>query len=251
MSSPSELNTGRALFKWRSLTPVPVIAVLALLVWRARGSGAPGAWRWIVDAAGLALALAGQALRAYVLGQVPEGTSGQGNQLEASTLNTAGPYARVRNPLYVGNALIVFGLLAIAQEPWTALLAVAFFFGQYHFIIRAEEDFLRSRFGERFDAYCAQVPRWLPRLTPANPEKLSTRFDWRRSLRKEHNPFAAWASGAIALFAFQLAFFDESAFRAALPFLVSLEGVLLVAFILIKGWKHQWWRKPGANPSAP
>ncbi len=249
MSSPSQLTTGRALFKWRSFTPVPMILFVGWLLWRARGTGPGPAVQWALDALGIAVALAGQALRGYVLGQVPEGTSGQGNKLEASTLNTAGPYARVRNPLYVGNALIVMGLLALAQEPVAAALTLAFFFGQYWFIIRAEENFLRGLFHERFDDYCRQVPRWIPRLTPANPEKLSTRFDWRRALRKEHNPCAAWLTGALALIGFQLAFRDEAAFRVALPTLLCAQAVVAVLFVGVKGWKHQWWGRPGPTPS--
>jgi len=232
---------GRLLFRWRSLTPLPVIAgVIGLLVIDA---GAPGglstrAWLGLV---GVGLALLGQALRAWVLGQVPEGTSGQGSGLEASTLNTCGPYAHVRNPLYVGNLLIVLGLMWIAWNGWALLLALAFFFGQYHFIILAEEAFLREKFGARFDRYCDEVPRWLPRLRPANRDRLSARYDWRRALKKEHNPFAAWASGALALFALELGARDLGALARHWPWFALAEGVVCLLFALVKGWKRRWW----------
>ena len=245
MATANDTSFGQALFKWRSFTPVPVIAVLGALLYRSRGAPGPGGAD--VDAAlnviGVLVALVGQALRAWVLGQVPEGTSGQGNALEASTLNRTGPYARVRNPLYVGNALICIGLLLIAWDPLVAVLALAFFFGQYFFIIRAEEAFLRGRFGAAFDDFCATVPRWIPRLTPVTDVALSHRFDWRRALRKEHNPFAAWASGAIGLFAWELAARQPAHFQQLWPVLLASEIVLLVAFVGVKGWKHQWWRK--------
>ena len=125
------LGLGQFLFRLRSFTPVPVIAALAFLLARSRGTPGPGGSE--VDAAlnvlGLAVALAGQALRFYTLGLVPEGTSGQGNVIEASTLNTRGPYAYVRNPLYLGNLGICLGLMLIAHDVWVYLGGLAFFFG--------------------------------------------------------------------------------------------------------------------------
>lgn len=239
---PAEISAGRALFKWRSLTPVPVLILVGWLLWRDRHDpSALPATAFL--SAGLVLALLGQALRARVLGQVPEGTSGQGNALEAVVLNTAGPYARVRNPLYLGNLLIVSGLLLAAWDAGAAAVILAFFFGQYFFIIRAEEAFLRERFGTVFDTYCRQVPRWVPRLTPATLEPLSTRFDWRRALRKEHNPFTAWASGMLLLAGWHLAVRDTDCSSALLPALVAAEVALLAAFAAVKGWKHGWFKR--------
>ncbi|MGI5861849.1 MAG: methyltransferase family protein [Myxococcales bacterium] len=237
------LRLGRLLFHWRSITPVPVIAGILALLWFERNELATGRLEVLLalDVAGLLLAIAGQALRAWVLGQVPEGTSGQGNTLEASTLNTTGPYARVRNPLYVGNLLIVVGLLLMTQSLVAAALALAFFFGQYHFIIRAEEQFLRERFAKRFEAFYRSVPRWLPRLKPATDLPLSHRFAWRRSLRKEHNPFAAWMSGAVLLAGWQLWMRDAAGFYAVLPGLVAAEAALLSFYLVVKGWKRGWF----------
>ncbi len=103
---------GRALFRRRSFTPVPLLIVAVPLLWRSRGGGG-AAW----TAAGVGLCAAGQALRAWVLGQVPDGTSGQNERLIATELNTSGPYARTRNPLYLGNLLITLGLCVVAHEP--------------------------------------------------------------------------------------------------------------------------------------
>src|SRR5437763_12477542 len=116
-------RAGRALFRWRSFTPVPLLIVAIPLLWRSRGPANPA---WLIG--GLSLCLLGQALRAWVLGQVSEGTSGQGAELQAERLNTAGPYALTRNPLYLGNFLITLGLCLIAHDVWL-LLAVAALFG--------------------------------------------------------------------------------------------------------------------------
>ncbi|MBE2249724.1 MAG: hypothetical protein IAE78_09250 [Myxococcus sp.] len=238
----STLTLGRVLFRLRSLTPVPVLALCVWVLWRSRAEPGPGGADvdFAFDLLGLTLAIAGQVLRFYVLGRVPEGTSGQNLSIQASTLNTTGPYAYVRNPLYVGNLGIVLGLCFIAHQPWVYALALGFFFGEYFFIIRAEEDFLRSKFGAAFDEFCEVVPRWVPRLTPATKGSLRAGgFDWRRALKKEINPFSAWSLGAIGLWAW------ESAARGTLSTgwlagFVSAGAMVLVSLLVVKAWKKGW-----------
>jgi protein-S-isoprenylcysteine O-methyltransferase Ste14 len=238
-------RTGQTLFRIRSFSPVPVLGVMVWLLWRNRAAGDLRSWL-VLDAAGLLVAWAGQALRFYTLGQVPEGTSGQGSVLEARTLNTRGPYAHVRNPLYLGNLGLCLGLMMLAHDGWVLALGLAFFFGEYHFIIRAEEAFLQEQFGERFTAYRAQVRRWVPRLSAASAGPLRAGFDWRRALKKEHNPFAAWASGALALLAWQV--WQAGALNASLAVgLGAAELAVLATFVCIKGYKHGWLR---ARPTA-
>jgi protein-S-isoprenylcysteine O-methyltransferase Ste14 len=239
-SPPQTQRIGRALFSIRSFTPVPVVAlILAFLYWDRNAVRliGPAADR-LLDVFGFAIAFCGQALRAWVLGQVPPRTSGQGNELEASTLNTRGPYARVRNPLYLGNFLIVSALLLIADNPWVWLIGIGFFAIQYAFIVRAEEAFLRAKFGAAFDSYAADVPRWLPRWTAATQEPLSPDFDARRALFKEHNPFAAWMSGALALTAWKAWSVRGVDARWELGAIAAAEVLLLVAFATVKAWKH-------------
>ena len=244
-SATSTIDLGKVLFKFRSFTPVPVLLGLGLLL--ARSRGAPGPGGPVVDEGlnllGLWVALLGQGLRFYTLGQVPEGTSGQGAVLEASTLNTRGPYAYLRNPLYLGNLGICLGLLLVAHDPWVYLVGLAFFFGEYFFIIRAEESFLRQKFGERFEQFCQKVPRWIPRGSPAFDGALRQGFDVRRALKKEHNPFAAWASGALLLLGWER--YARGALSAtALWTLVGLEAAVLITFGGVKAYKRGWLFAP-------
>ncbi|MBX7113911.1 MAG: isoprenylcysteine carboxylmethyltransferase family protein [Myxococcaceae bacterium] len=245
MAVSQTIGVGQTLFRLRSVTPLPVIALLVFVLWRSRAEVGPfGA---DVDAAlnvlGLCVAALGQALRFYTLSWVPEGTSGQGYQLEAKVLNTKGPYAHVRNPLYLGNLGIVLGLLLIAHNLWAYLLGLGFFFGEYFFIIRAEEAFLRGQFGAAFDAYVKQVPRWVPRLTAASRGHLRDgHFDWKRGFKKEHNPFAAWASGALGLYAWEWHARGQLE-RPTLVYLLAAQMAVLLLFVGIKGWKHQWLKR--------
>lgn len=240
---------GLWLFALRSFTPVPVVAIALALLWRSRGAYGPGgaAADRALDAVGILTALSGQALRVAVLGRVPEGTSGQGATLEAAVLNTRGPYARVRNPLYAGNFLLVLGLLCVAHDPWLYGLGLGFFAIQYAFIVHAEEAFLRERFGAEFDAYAARVPRWVPGLRPATGEPLSSRFDRRRALFKEHNPFAAWASGVVALLAWEAWWRARATPWTELWLLAGVEVAIISLFVGAKGWKRGWFRRRGAT----
>ena len=86
-----------------------------------------------------------------------------------------GPYAIVRNPLYMFSLLAFVGA-GLAFETLTfALLFAALFMVTHMPAIFAEERFLREKFGERFEAYVRAVPRLMPRSwRPTYPAE--TRF---------------------------------------------------------------------------
>jgi len=110
---------------------------------------------WTPIAWSLLLVVPGLALRGYAAGYVKK------NQ----ELTTTGPYAHVRNPLYLGSILIASGFaVALMSWPFAAVLA-SFFLLIYVPVIASEEAFLRDRFPE-FAWYCARVPRLIPRITP-------------------------------------------------------------------------------------
>ena len=74
----------------------------------------------------------------------------------------AGPYVRVRNPLY-GGALIALAGLAIWSGSALLLACAAVVGAATHWwVVHVEEPALRRRFGAAYDAYLAAVPRWLP-----------------------------------------------------------------------------------------
>ena len=240
--SSATVKVGGWFFRWRSFTPIPVIALLLVIVFTCPAQQVSGGVSGnILTVLGIALAIAGEALRFFTLGQVPEGTSGQGARLEASALNTRGPYARVRNPLYLGNLGICLGLLLVANRAWAYAIGISFFLLQYFFIVRAEESFLREKYGGHFQRYAEAVPRWIPRLTPAYPGRLREEFDVGRALKKEHNPAAVWMSALVALVGWNL-HCAAALTGARIAALLCVEAVVLASFGIVKAYKRGWLR---------
>lgn len=145
----------------------------------------------------LALVLPGLWLRGYAAGYVKKNRE----------LTRTGPYAHTRNPLYLGSMLIAFGFaLALLSWPVAVVLAVGFLL-IYVPVIASEERFLRATFPE-FDQYCRQVPRLIPRLTPAKPagdedlppgSRESTNGNFSFALYRKHREYNA-AMGAALLY---------------------------------------------------
>lgn len=136
-------------------------------------------------AAGLPLALAGLALRAWAAGHLAK------NQ----QLATAGPYAHVRNPLYIGTLLVAAGLAAASRSAAVASLAGVVFLLVYLPVIQLEEEHLRKLF-PNYPGYAARVPALLPRLRPVGDPSC---FRWRLYLRnREYQALAAFLA-AVAL----------------------------------------------------
>ena len=87
------------------------------------------------------------------------------------SLVVSGFYRYVRNPMYVGVALVLFSEALLFSSP--RLLAYALLvWGCFHlFAIGYEEPALRKKFGESYQIYCQAVPRWIPRPTPWSKDK--------------------------------------------------------------------------------
>ena len=151
---------------------------------------------------GAIIAALGQLVRALTIGLRYVVRGGKGRRVYADDLVTDGVYAHIRNPMYLGNLLIVAGV-AIASNSWPTILAgVPLALFMYICIIAAEERYLRLRFGPAFLTYCHDVPRWLPRLGGLFCTVFSTRFRWRRLVVKEYGTPFGWINviAAVTLF---------------------------------------------------
>jgi protein-S-isoprenylcysteine O-methyltransferase Ste14 len=81
-------------------------------------------------------------------------------------LATSGPYARTRNPLYLGSTLLAAGFIVAGHSLWAGVLVAVYFAVFYYAAIRTEETHLRGRFGFEFEAYAARVSKFLPGFHP-------------------------------------------------------------------------------------
>jgi protein-S-isoprenylcysteine O-methyltransferase Ste14 len=125
---------------------VPLGFAFALFYfWRARPT-----WRFLVG--GALVVLAGVFLRAVAAGHVKKNRE----------LTRSGPYAYVRNPLYLGSIIIALGFALAARDLWISMGILVLFALIYWPVIRGEEEFLREQFAD-YDEYAVSVPRLLPR----------------------------------------------------------------------------------------
>jgi protein-S-isoprenylcysteine O-methyltransferase Ste14 len=79
-------------------------------------------------------------------------------------LTLTGPYALVRNPIYIGNTLILAGACMLAELFWFVPIQVLYCALVYAFVVRSEEKHLADKYGSAYREYMSRVPRWLPRL---------------------------------------------------------------------------------------
>jgi Phospholipid methyltransferase len=100
------------------------------------------------------------------------------SEIEGSKLATAGPYAHVRNPIYLGSVILGFGMVLLIGDRRLLVPCALTFLALYFGLIPAEEEFLSQKFQDEYRAYCRHVPRLLPRFT-AWADAVKTPFDWR------------------------------------------------------------------------
>jgi len=172
------MDIRKAFFKSRSYTPIPLLIAILVLA-------EPTLLSLLC---GLIVAFAGELLRLWAVRHAGGATRTTGEAGAGTELITHGPFAFVRNPLYLGNFLLSLGLclMAWAWMPWMLLVFIALFALQYGLIISLEEEALQKRFGEIYSAYKANVPRFIPRLTPYDNRDIAG-MAWPRALKIEKN----------------------------------------------------------------
>ena len=168
---PSHAAPGRRsawiiwLHRWQGVVVLPFHAVL-LLTPPFVGEDSP--LDLACDLLGIVVIGAGVLLRMWAIGQAGfrqrEGQPGP-------PLIASGPYAYVRHPIYIGNGIIGIGIGLIAENALAMAVIPSIIVILYRLIVPAEEARLRERFGVTYDAYCADVPRWLPRAAPRRTPK--------------------------------------------------------------------------------
>ena len=80
------------------------------------------------------------------------------------TVTTSGPYALVRNPIYIGNTLVILGTVVMSEVLWMVPVTVLWCTMVYSLVVRYEERLLAAKYRGEYLDYLVAVPRWLPRL---------------------------------------------------------------------------------------
>lgn len=148
----STIRIGEMFFKARDYTPIPLIILLLIFA-------DPSTLSVTV---GMLLTMFGELIRIYSVAFIGS-ISRTRKDRTGGSLITSGPFGYVRNPLYVGNFFISFGLAVYSGNVYIALLTAIMFAVQYYFIVSYEENLLRATFGAEYQAYCEEVPPWVPR----------------------------------------------------------------------------------------
>jgi protein-S-isoprenylcysteine O-methyltransferase Ste14 len=79
----------------------------------------------------------------------------------ATALVTSGPFALSRNPIYLGNTLVLTGAALLFSSLWLLLAAAAAAWAVTALAIRREEAHLAAQFGDAWTAYTERTPRWI------------------------------------------------------------------------------------------
>ena len=182
------VRIGGWLFRQRTWLPVPCVAILLVLPAESTSAALP--------LLGGTIVVLGELLRIWGVRQIGVVSRTRSDRL--GPLVDSGPFARVRNPLYLGNIALWVGFALGAHLPWVApVIAVALAL-EYHAIVRWEEQLLEARIGAEYRAYAARVPRWLP-TGPGKAGPSAAGFSLRDTLRSERGTLIAIAAGALLL----------------------------------------------------
>lgn len=230
-------RAGDFLFHYRGLA-IPLLVAPLLVI----GEPAPALRHASVarafTIAGIAVALLGQLLRFFVVGFAYIKRGGKNRRIYADDLVVEGVYAHVRNPMYVGNFLILVGLTLVYGSP-LGLVAVPAVGFVYFAIVVSEEAYLREKFGTAYDAYARDVNRFVPRLHGFRATLEGSRYDWRKALRKEYGtPHGlGWGIAAlIVLRTLRLDGFAGSEHLLALVLAIGIPWTLL--FLALRRFKE-------------
>ncbi len=183
---------------------------------------------------GLIVTVTGQAIRGATIGLAYIIRGGKDKKVYAEKLVTEGIFNHCRNPLYVGNILMLLGVGILSNSLIYVGILIPLFLFIYQAIVLAEENFLRNKFGVQFDAYCQRVNRWIPSLKGIGKTFEGMHFNANRWILKEYNTQFVWLVGITLILLFkypQLTNFSEETRNSLLYIILP---VLLVVYLFVK-----------------
>lgn len=230
---------GNFLFHTRNVL-FPVLIALVLYLWPPVAiDNVPGVY---FMAAGLIMIILGQGLRILAIGLSYIVRGGRMRRIYAENLVTDGLFSHSRNPLYVGNILIVIGFVFVSGNLTGLIVGSLAFLIIYRLIVHSEESFLSAKFGEPYAAFCADVPRWIPRFKGLQETINNYDFDWPKVAVKEYGTIMTSLMVPLGLIAYKLNLANKLGEYQAL--LIGLAVLVLAAYGLVRFLKKTGRLKP-------
>ena len=239
MKNKPLIASGDFFFKYRNAL-FPAVILLVTLAMRPRILWNDAALDYRLGRLGVFAAVLGELIRLTTIGFEYIERGGKNKQVWASRLVQGGVYGLSRNPMYVGNILIVIGMCLIARAPVAYVTIIPFFFYVYAAIVATEENFLKQKFGEEFKRYCREVPAFLPNFRGFPASFKGMRYNWKRALRQDLSTLVGVLFG-IALFPFwrTLHFNGWEGFKPELPNALTAAGLILGFYAVVFSLKKQ------------
>jgi protein-S-isoprenylcysteine O-methyltransferase Ste14 len=195
VATAAMVRIGAWLFERRTWLPLPLAIALLLIPARRDISPPP----FLLGAAVVAL---GECIRLWGVHHIGAISRTRSDRL--GPLVSTGPFALVRNPLYLGNIALWVGFALSLRLLWIVPIIIAILGFEYHAIVRWEETLLESRRGEEYRAYITRVPRWLPKSRRGQFAPTSSTpgvaFSWRETFFSERGTLIAIAAGFLLIY---------------------------------------------------
>lgn len=193
---------------------------------------------------GLIITISGQLLRGATIGLAYIMRGGKEGKVYADDLVTSGMFNHARNPLYIGNILMLLGVGILSNSLIYVLVVMPLFLVIYHAIVLAEENFLRNKFGGVFEEYTKRVNRWIPDFKNITSTFKGSKFNAIRWMIKEYGTQYVWLTGITLILFFkypQLTHHDEH-FRNIL--LTIILPIILAGYLFVRYMKKSGkWRQ--------
>jgi protein-S-isoprenylcysteine O-methyltransferase Ste14 len=226
---------GNFFFKYRNWIFILFYAALFIPSWPLFSKETFGQHYYVWPIAiGLIITILGQLIRGLTIGLAYIVRGGREGKPYAEGLVTDGIFKHCRNPLYVGNILMLLGVGILANSLVYTVIVIPIFLFIYQAIVLAEENFLRGKFGPGFDEYCRHVNRWFPNLKGLGTTFKSMNFNWRRWILKEHTTQFIWLIGISLILLInypELTGYNE---RLRNIMLGVVLGILLLIYLLVR-----------------
>lgn len=224
------ITIGNFFFKYRNFLFIFLYLLLFIPSPELFPAGSLGPNFWIYPIIlGLLVTISGQLIRGATIGLAYIIRGGKEGKVYAEELVTQGIFNHCRNPLYVGNILMLLGVGILSNSLIYVLVVMPLFMVIYHAIVLAEENFLQKKFGDKFNAYCRRVNRWIPSLYNISNTFNSMEFKAKRWLLKEYNTQYVWLTGIALILLFkypQLTNYNESRRNMLLAIILPVLSLL-------------------------